>query len=106
MTVDAPAVPEIAAAATTPAAATVAIPAAEVTPVDVPAGDDEEEAAPAVLTVYHHGQQVATVRPFDRRRTKASGRRSNATRDSLARTDAEETDDELPAKYAMGGDGD
>ena len=107
VTVDAPVVPEIAAAVTIPAAATVSTPAAEIEPVDRPAEEDEEP-APAVLPVYHHGQQVATVRPFDRRRTKASGRRSNATRDALACTDVEDadTDDELPAKYAMGGDGD
>jgi hypothetical protein len=69
---------------------------------------DTDEYAPAVLTVYHHGQQVATVRPFDRRRTRASGRRSNATRDNLARVDDDDidNDDEMPAKYVMGGDGD
>lgn len=106
VTIDAPDMPEIAAQSPATTTPTVLEPAAEAETADEPAESDEY--APAVLTVYHHGQQVATVRPFDRRRTRASGRRSNASRDNLARVDDDdmEIDDEMPAKYVMGGDGD
>src|SRR6478752_7137768 len=95
VTVDLPATPEIAAKTPETTAPIVLEPAVEVETADEPTESDEY--APAVLTVYHHGQQVATVRPFDRRRTRASGRRSNATRDNLARVDDEdiENNDEM-----------
>jgi RNA polymerase subunit RPABC4/transcription elongation factor Spt4 len=79
-----------------PAAAPVVFaPAAQATPVvETPIIEESEETdTPAVLTVFHHGQQVATIRPFDRRRTKANGRRAAApNRDNLARQQDEDTD--------------
>lgn len=107
-----------------PAAITVDIPLEQV-PANVPAAavaatpstpedltetlETVEDNGPAVLTVYHHGQQVATVRPFDRRRTKASGRRSVNGRDNLARQDDDDQsidNEELPGNLVMNGDGD
>jgi RNA polymerase subunit RPABC4/transcription elongation factor Spt4 len=102
----------IAAETTTPAVEqpAVAAAAAVVEPISRPVEqpDETEEQAPAVLTVYHHGQQVATVRPFDRRRTKASGRRSVNGRDNLARQYDDQTieNEELPANMVINGDGD
>lgn len=88
------------------------IPAAAVAMSPADANDTSEsvdEHGPTVLTVYHHGQQVATVRPFDRRRTKASGRRSVNGRDNLARQDDDDQsidNEELPGNLVMNGDGD
>ncbi len=72
--------------------------------------DDDElpDDAPAVLTVFHHGQQVATIRPFDRRHTRANGRRpSPATAAKQAPVDdPDDFDEELPEKFLLTGDGD
>jgi RNA polymerase subunit RPABC4/transcription elongation factor Spt4 len=105
-----PAITEKSAEPAITTAPAVQMPAAQATPVtEVPAEEPAETETPAVLTVFHHGQQVATIRPFDRRRTKANGRRANgAGRDNLARQ-ADESDlpeDELPAKFMMTGEGD
>ena len=72
------------------------------------ADDDELPAdAPAVLTVFHHGKQVATVRPFDRRRTRASGRRQVAPQGAPPINDeVDDFDEELPEKFLLTGDGD
>ncbi|CAN5486481.1 hypothetical protein BH09CHL1_BH09CHL1_05720 [soil metagenome] len=92
--------------AAVPAAAVAMTPAS---PVDTTEEMDAfDENGPAVLTVYHHGQQVATVRPFDRKRTKASARRSVNGRDNLARVEDDQSIDseELPGNLVMNGDGD
>ena len=71
------------------------------------AGAESEESS--VLTVYHHGKQVATVRPFDRRRTRASGRRpvsSNGKTPAPVADDTDDFDEELPEKFLLTGDGD
>jgi RNA polymerase subunit RPABC4/transcription elongation factor Spt4 len=100
--IDAPAAP----AEELPAA--VAAQTAEPEPDHTEPQNENDEPAPAVLTVYHHGQQVATVRPFDRRRTKAAGRRSVNGRDNLAREvdDQSIENEELPGNLVMNGDGD
>jgi hypothetical protein len=72
------------------------------------ADDEVDVEAPAVLTVFHHGKQVATVRPFDRRNTRANGRRAAATNGAKApRADEfDDTDEELPERFLISGDGD
>lgn len=105
--IDAPATPAEEIPAAVPAAA-VANPVTTPEAERAETGESVEEPAPAVLTVYHHGQQVATVRPFDRRRTKASGRRSLNGRDNLARQEEDDSieNEELPGNLVMNGDGD
>lgn len=72
------------------------------------ADDDVAAEAPAVLTVFHHGKQVATVRPFDRRHTRANGRRpASQTKPAAVDTDDhDDLEDELPEKFLLTGDGD
>jgi hypothetical protein len=82
--------------------------AAPITPaaLDLGSEDDLAAEAPSVLTVFHHGKQVATVRPFDRRNTRANGRRPAAPA-AQAPTDRDDFDDEeLPEKFLLTGDGD
>lgn len=70
--------------------------------------DELDVEAPAVLTVFHHGKQVATVRPFDRRNTRANGRRSSSANGAKASPvdDIDDGDEELPEKFLISGDGD
>lgn len=81
---------------------------APVMPAALDDGHDDEiaEDAPAVLTVFHHGKQVATVRPFDRRNTRANGRRPAAPVQSATVEDIDDGDEELPEKFRMTADGD
>jgi RNA polymerase subunit RPABC4/transcription elongation factor Spt4 len=58
-----------------PAAAAIAPPAAAPAPAAA-ARQAQTGEQPNVLTVLHHGASVAAVRPFDRRHTRASGRRT------------------------------
>lgn len=80
--------PEVAAAASPPAVAAPPAPAAIAPPPVAPAA--ATTAAPAaadasgVLTVLHHGASVTSVRPFDRRHTRASGRRPTGLRGGSA----------------------
>jgi RNA polymerase subunit RPABC4/transcription elongation factor Spt4 len=95
---------QIPAPAATPPVAPPLRPAA----LDDGADDELAAEAPAVLTVFHHGKQVATVRPFDRRNTRANGRRSatnNGAKPSQV-DDIDDGDEELPEKYLVSGEGD
>ncbi|MEZ4495757.1 MAG: hypothetical protein R2845_03015 [Thermomicrobiales bacterium] len=66
------------------------------------AGAESEESS--VLTVYHHGKQVATVRPGPIAGTRASGRRpvsSNGKTPAPVADDTDDLDEELPEKFLL-----